>query len=709
MPASVSWETAEPDRLNTEPPPMMTNGPWNELGDQYLKHGAFCEAIRAYTKSVDTLTADCQTFRNLASLHHQRGNFSESLSVLEQGIRKLSQNSDKAVLWGQAGDVHRKLSDFEKEHAARLTAVSLDPDNSILKNDLEAFESDQNNKQSIAQSHDHGNDGAAMEASPQQLNTQLAAQAPAWQSEVDQKAITVLNDTITLARELRDLHTLGFCLNLRGMVETNQGKYDDALHSYQEALVLNPGVGFSWERMGNLHLQIGQVESALVAFIKLVELHPADADVWNNLGKAYHAAGHDEDALAAYQLGDVFEKELGQETLWLEGQAVIPIASRLLVPHDKKAYINFPLKNEKSSLGNLEQEERDLIKEASQFDSDTYPESPEGEEVTDDAENTDDTVQKEDGIYAEPILPSRMDDLLPVKSPDYPCWYYDNPVAPRNRLLTVQPDPGIPPTFLPKSKEFSPSQTSGGNGMDQGHAANRFAEDGRNNPTVITMDEEPETRSGSGDAGSSLKNENLIPISKTRVDSETVSSFEKEIVAYKRVTEINPENDRAWDALGNMYEAAGLHPDAVDSFQKAIALNPSREVYHYHLGLAQAAQGDFDKAIEALQLVISMNMDYLPAHCAIAGYYRRVGKDSLAQRHITHARPYMEKESEYNRACFEAICGNVENAVTFLKTALETQQIPPDMLETDADLDLIRDEPLFQNLMKMSLQPVAAE
>jgi Flp pilus assembly protein TadD len=124
--------------------------------------------------------------------------------------------------------------------------------------------------------------------------------------------------------------------------------------------------------------------------------------------------------------------------------------------------------------------------------------------------------------------------------------------------------------------------------------------------------------------------------------------------------------------------------------------------------LAQAARGNYEKAIEALQLVISMNMDYLPAHCAIAGYYRRVGKDLLAQRHITHARPFMEKESEYNRACFEAICGNVEEAVKLLRTALETGQVPAAMLQTDADLDLIRDEPLFQEFMSDILQPVAA-
>lgn len=691
---------------------MKTNDPWNELGDQYLKHGAFCEAIRAYTKSVETLIAGCQTYRNLASLHNQRGNYSKSLTVLEEGIRKLGQNTDKALLWGQSGDVYRKISDFEKEHAARLTAVSLDPNNAILKNDLDTFESDHNHTLPADQSHDQNDACVAMDVASVQLNAQLAAEAPAWQTEVDQKAITVLNDTITLARELRDLHTLGFCLNLRGMVEANQGKHDDALHSYQEALVLNPGVGFSWERLGNLHLQIEQVESALVAFIRLVEIHPEDANGWNNLGKAYHAAGHDEDALVAYQLGDAFEKELDGETRWLKDQAAVPASCRMLVPHDKKAIKCFPAKDELFSQRGLDNKGMKIEEKSSQFDSNATTDSPEWEEETDNEEDLDEAGDTGMESSTVPMLPSRVGDLLPVKNPDYPCWYYDNPVTPRNRVLTLQPDPGIPPGFLSNTKECSPSRTMGGNHLDFGHLGTRLVKDGDANATVIMVEEEPESNNGlsslPGDMGATLKNDDFVPVSSPTADPDTLSSFEKEIVAYKRVTEINPENDRAWDALGNMYEAAGLHPEAVDSFEKAIALNPSREVYHYHLGLAHAAQKHFEKAIEALQLVISMNMDYLPAHCAIAGYYRRVGKDSLAQRHITYARPFMEKESEYNRACFEAICGNVGEAVTLLRTALETQQVPPDMLETDADLDLIRDEPLFQNLIKMSLQPVTA-
>ena len=165
------------------------------------------------------------------------------------------------------------------------------------------------------------------------------------------------------------------------------------------------------------------------------------------------------------------------------------------------------------------------------------------------------------------------------------------------------------------------------------------------------------------------------------------------------MTEINPKNDRAWDALGNMYEAAGLHSEAIAAFEQAISLDAKKEVYHYHLGLAYAAQTHYEKAIQALQKVVDLNPDYILAHCALAGYYRRINKEAEAQEHIAIARPTMENENEYNRACFESICGNTDQAIEFLKAALDKQQIQLDWVRSDPDLDFIRPDPRFEALL----------
>ena len=177
-------------------------------------------------------------------------------------------------------------------------------------------------------------------------------------------------------------------------------------------------------------------------------------------------------------------------------------------------------------------------------------------------------------------------------------------------------------------------------------------------------------------------------------------TLEKDIAAYRRVTELNPKNDRAWDALGSMFESVGLHDEAIAAFEQAIALCPRKEVYHYHLGMAHANQANFDKAILVLQRVVELNPDYVLAHCALAGYYRKLGMETKAQEHIQKARPSMQNESEYNQACFESISGNADRAFCLLEIALEKEQFQPAMVRNDPDLDFIRTDPRFEMLIQ---------
>ena len=182
--------------------------------------------------------------------------------------------------------------------------------------------------------------------------------------------------------------------------------------------------------------------------------------------------------------------------------------------------------------------------------------------------------------------------------------------------------------------------------------------------------------------------------------------LENDIAAYRKITEINPCNDRAWDALGNMYEAAGLHTEAISAFEQAIALAPRKEAYHFHLGIALAYQMHYDKAIQAFQNSIALNPNFMLAHCALAANYRRVGNEAEAQEHIAIARPSIEYEKEYNRACFESISGKADQAFALLEIALEKEQIQIAMLRSDPDLDFIRSDVRFEALLNKIMNVV---
>jgi hypothetical protein len=57
------------------------------------------------------------------------------------------------------------------------------------------------------------------------------------------------------------------------------------------------------------------------------------------------------------------------------------------------------------------------------------------------------------------------------------------------------------------------------------------------------------------------------------------------------------------------------------------------------------------------------------------------------------------QESEYDRACFEAISGNVDQALVLLKGVFEQDQVSSAWAKRDPDLEFIRDDPRFNTLV----------
>ncbi len=180
---------------------------------------------------------------------------------------------------------------------------------------------------------------------------------------------------------------------------------------------------------------------------------------------------------------------------------------------------------------------------------------------------------------------------------------------------------------------------------------------------------------------------------------KSAGKLERDILTYQTVTGINPKNARAWHTLGNLQRSAGRYDEAAASLEKAVDLDPSQEVFHYHLGLVYAALNRFEDAVETFKKVIQINPEYNLAHATLAGYYNKLGYIEDYNFHMAIAKRTMQDEKEYNQACFEAICGNVEKAIELLKIALKQEQTTPDWVNRDPDFDNIRSDERFQALL----------
>jgi tetratricopeptide (TPR) repeat protein len=176
--------------------------------------------------------------------------------------------------------------------------------------------------------------------------------------------------------------------------------------------------------------------------------------------------------------------------------------------------------------------------------------------------------------------------------------------------------------------------------------------------------------------------------------------LELDIEKYKCETENNPYNHTVWKKLGDAYKAAGMYKDAIPTFQTAISLNPQEPSYHYRLGLIFAAERREAEALLEFHRVLELDSDYAEAHASLASHYRKMGLEELAQFHIEKAlNAKLENESEYNRACLEAICGNYDRALELLEIALQSRQTYVNWIQNDPDLDVLRDDRRFHELI----------
>ena len=180
--------------------------------------------------------------------------------------------------------------------------------------------------------------------------------------------------------------------------------------------------------------------------------------------------------------------------------------------------------------------------------------------------------------------------------------------------------------------------------------------------------------------------------------TEKKISAEEEKLA--KQIEINPRNATTWEALGTLYKTAGRYEEAIQAFEQAVSIAPGTVSYYHNLGLVYSVSGNNEGAFNAFQKVLELDPNHSLTHASLGGYYKKIGLEELAQQHIGKAmKRIYESENEYNRACLDAICGNSNQAIELLRTALEKKQTYVDWVLHDPDLDSLRDDERFKQLI----------
>jgi tetratricopeptide (TPR) repeat protein len=171
--------------------------------------------------------------------------------------------------------------------------------------------------------------------------------------------------------------------------------------------------------------------------------------------------------------------------------------------------------------------------------------------------------------------------------------------------------------------------------------------------------------------------------------------YKKAITEYNSAIDLDPKYALPHDGLGDVYYVKGRTEEALAKYERAIELDPKYATPYYGIGNVYYAKGRTKVALAKYERAIELDPKFALAHCSLVVCLRKLTRNDDAAEQIEIARELVAKENEYNRACFEAICGNGDKALDLLKAALEKKQAPRAWARRDPDFESLRSDRRF--------------
>jgi adenylate cyclase len=221
------------------------------------------------------------------------------------------------------------------------------------------------------------------------------------------------------------------------------------------------------------------------------------------------------------------------------------------------------------------------------------------------------------------------------------------------------------------------------------------------------------------------------------------ANVQKAIEASEKAIGLDPDSAEARASRGLAMFISENYAEAEREFIKAIELNPNLFEAYYYFGLAYSSQGEFENAVEMYKKAIEVNpadyqsviflaqaysslgrrheemkarlssLDVIQKHLEInphdtralyvsANQFCNVGELDKGLEMAERALGPDEKEPVvlYNVACFFAMKGDSDRSIELLERAVENGWGDRAWLETDSDLDSLREDARFQALLE---------
>lgn len=109
------------------------------------------------------------------------------------------------------------------------------------------------------------------------------------------------------------------------------------------------------------------------------------------------------------------------------------------------------------------------------------------------------------------------------------------------------------------------------------------------------------------------------------------------------------EFTEAWELLGKIYRKSGAWKEVLEAYKRLTQLIPENADYHYHLGVAQRELGKTDEAISSFKFAVDLLPEHSRAYYSLASIYDAQGKTENAIECLNKSLEGNEKlEMAYN-------------------------------------------------------------
>ena len=119
--------------------------------------------------------------------------------------------------------------------------------------------------------------------------------------------------------------------------------------------------------------------------------------------------------------------------------------------------------------------------------------------------------------------------------------------------------------------------------------------------------------------------------------------WEDAIEAYQRVVAVEPSYAAAWNNLGLLHHRMGQYTEAQEAYEAALRAQPTCAEAAYNLGSLCEDLGELPASIRFYLRALELSPDYPDAHLNLAGVLGKSGRGREAARHW---RRYLELDAE---------------------------------------------------------------